>query len=298
MRRKNPGRTDGVTFVNSARPRVKAMCRARSVMLSAADGTRLHGLLLPGPGLPADLGFAVGHGFTNHVGKPHVRRVLERLSRHAPVLGVDFRGHGRSGGRTTVGVAEELDIAAAVEHLRDLGCTRVVAVGFSLGGSVVLRHAARSDQPPDAVVSVSSPARWWVRDTPAMRRVHWLLEQPHGRWSARLLGVRLAPPWDDVPVSPIELVARIPVPQLIVHGEDDHYFPVADAVALSEAGGGALWREPGMRHAESAATPHLVDRIARWSAATVGPPDRGRRGWSGATADDHPQGPDRTDRVR
>lgn len=264
MRRKNPGPTGGITFMNGRRPFVTGMCHVRRVALAAADGTPLRGLLYPGPGLPADLGFVVGHGFTNHVRKPYVRRVLERLAAHAPVLAVDFRGHGRSGGRTTVGPAEALDIAAAVERLRELGCRKIVTVGFSLGGSVVLRHAALS-APPDAVISVSSPARWWVRDTPAMRRVHWLL------------GVRLAPPWPDVPVSPIELVPRIQVPLLIVHGDEDHYFPVADAVALSEAGGGALWLEPGMRHAESATSPELVDRIAGWAADTVGQPDRGGR---------------------
>ncbi len=89
--------------------------------------------------------------------------------------------------------------------------------------------------------------------------------------------MRLGAPWPDVPVSPIELVPRIPVPLLIVHGDEDHYFPVADAVALSEAGGGELWLEAGMRHAESATSPELVDRIAGWAADTVVSPDRGGR---------------------
>lgn len=246
--------------------------------LAAEDGTPLRGVLHDGPRGLADSGpaFVVGHGFTNHIRKPVVRRVLERLAHHGPVLAVDFRGHGRSGGRSSVGTNEALDVAAAVAHLRGLGCERVVSVGFSLGGSVVLRQAAigRPAERPDAVVAVSSPARWWVRDTPAMRRVHWLLEQPHGRWSARLLGVRLDRPWPQVPISPIELAGRIAVPTLLVHGEDDHYFPVADAIALSEARGGELWLEPGMRHAESATSPGLVDRIAGWSAVRVGSPDR------------------------
>ncbi|WP_211899248.1 alpha/beta hydrolase family protein [Saccharopolyspora erythraea] len=248
------------------------MCRTRAVALTAADGTALEGLLYTGPGLPAEVGVVVGHGFTNHIRKPWVRRVLRRFSAHAPVLGIDFRGHGRSGGRTTVGPAEALDIAAAVAHMRALGCRRVVTVGFSLGGSVVLRQTALSGPAdrPDAVVAVSSPARWWVRDTAAMRRVHWLLEQPHGRWSARLIGVRLAPPWQDVPISPIELAGRVPpTPALVVHGADDHYFPVSDAVALAETARAELWLEPGMRHAESAATPGLVDRIAAWAADPV-----------------------------
>jgi pimeloyl-ACP methyl ester carboxylesterase len=188
------------------------------------------------------------------------------------VLGVDFRGHGRSSGRSTVGAAEVWDIAAAVDHLRGLGCRRVVTLGFSLGAAVVLRHAAVTEPEgrPDAVIAVSSPARWWVRDTRAMRRVHWLLEQPHGRWSARMLGVRLGQPWVEIPSSPIELVGDIrPTPALLVHGRQDHYFPVSDAVALRDAGGCELWIEPGMRHAEQATTPALVDRIAGWAVDTV-----------------------------
>jgi uncharacterized protein len=239
--------------------------------LAADDGTQLSGLLYTGS-VPADLGFVVGHGLTNHVRKPVVRRVLERLATHAPVLGIDFRGHGRSGGLSTVGVAEVGDMAAAVDRLREHGCRRVVTVGFSLGASVVLRHAALAvpEHRPDAVVAVSSPARWWVRETAAMRRVHWLLEQPHGRWSARLIGVRLGQPWAEVPTSPIELVGRIPpTPALLIHGKLDHYFPISDAVALHDACGGELWIEPHMRHAESATTPALVDRIAAWAADRV-----------------------------
>lgn len=246
------------------------MCR---VTLRAADGTRIAGLLHPGPAA-SRIGFAVAHGFTNHIRKPSVRRVLSRLADHGAVLAVDLRGHGGSGGRTSVGPDEAMDLDAAVEHLRELGHERIVTLGFSLGGSVALRQAALGT-PPDAVVSVSGPARWFVRDTLAMRRVHWLLEQPHGRVTARLLGVRLAGRWPAVPVSPIELATRVEVPQLIVHGTKDHYFPMADARALSEAGGAEFWPIEGMRHAESSTTPELVDRIAKWAVDTVEPPERG-----------------------
>ncbi|WP_460958691.1 alpha/beta hydrolase [Parasphingorhabdus pacifica] len=258
-------------------PHVTAVCPPRPVTLTAADGTALSGRLYSGGNGTADndLAFVLGHGFTNHIRKPVVRAVLERLAHHGPVLGLDFRGHGRSGGRSSVGTDEALDVTAAVRHLRSLGYARIATIGFSLGGSVVLRQAALGvpDDRPDAVVAVSSPARWWVRETPAMRRVHWLLEQPHGRWSARLLGVRLDRPWPEVPTSPIELVDRIdPIPTLFVHGDHDHYFPVSDAIALSEARGGELWLEPGMRHAESATSSALVDRVAVWAAARVASP--------------------------
>ncbi|MBB5954617.1 pimeloyl-ACP methyl ester carboxylesterase [Saccharothrix tamanrassetensis] len=249
------------------------------------DGIHLHGVHLPPERSVLDLAFVVGHGFTNHVRKPFVTRVLERFARHGGVVALDFRGHGRSHGRSSLGNDETHDLAAGVSLARALGYRRVVTVGFSMGASIALRHAALHAQRPDAVAAVSSPSRWWVRDTAAMRRVHWLLEQPHGRLAARALGVRLAPPWRTVPESPLEVVHRItPTPLLIVHGEDDHYFGPAHARALHRAAGGdaELWLEPRIRHAESAMTPALVDRIATWldlrsSNPTASPDDEGLR---------------------
>ncbi len=231
------------------------------------DAVPLHGVHVRCARSVTELAFVVGHGFTNHVRKPYVHRVLRRFARHGGVVALDFRGHGRSGGRSTVGRDEVHDLAAGVSLARLLGYRRVVTVGFSMGASVALRHAALHGDRPDAVAAVSAPSRWWVRDTPAMRRVHWLLEQPHGRLAARALGVRLGPPWTAVPESPLEVVHRIaPTPLLLVHGEHDHYFGPAHAVALHRAAGGdaRLWLEPGVRHAESAMTPALVDRIATW----------------------------------
>ncbi|WP_306743866.1 alpha/beta hydrolase family protein [Saccharothrix yanglingensis] len=231
------------------------------------DAVPLHGVHVRSTPPVADLAFVVGHGFTNHVRKPFVARVLRRFARHGGVVALDFRGHGRSGGASTVGGDEVHDLAAGVSLARRLGYRRVVTVGFSMGASIALRHAGLHEDPPDAVAAVSAPSRWWVRETPAMRRVHWLLEQPHGRLAARALGVRLGAPWTTPPESPLEVVHRItPTPLLIVHGEQDHYFGPAHAVALHRAAGGdaELWLEPGVRHAESAMTPVLVDRIATW----------------------------------
>jgi pimeloyl-ACP methyl ester carboxylesterase len=234
------------------------------------DGVTLDGVHIAAPRGVTDLAYVVGHGFTNNVRKPPVRRVLERLSRHGGVVALDFRGHGRSAGRSTVGGDEVFDLAAAVRLARDLGYRRVATVGFSMGASVAIRHAALGDDKPDAVAAISGPSRWWVRDTVAMRRVHWLIEQPHGRIAARALGVRLGAPWAQVPESPLEVVHLIaPAPLLIVHGTDDHYFSPAHAEALHRATSGhsELWLEPGMRHAETAMTPALVDRIATWLAS-------------------------------
>jgi uncharacterized protein len=250
------------------------------IRLVTSDGISLRAELLTG-GTPSDMAIVVGHGLTNHIDKPPVRRVLTRLARHADVLAFDFRGHGRSAGASSVGGAEVLDVAAAVAEAHRLGYPRVVTLGFSMGASIVLRHAARSapgDESADsgvaAVAAVSSPARWYARETSAMRKVHWMLEQPHGRLVGRALGVRVGAPWTEPPASPIEVVHRVaPTPLLIVHGGRDHYFPTDHATALHAATGGHadLWLFPELRHAESAMTPDLVDRIADWLAGSNDP---------------------------
>src|SRR5690606_18460967 len=102
--------------------------------------------------------FVVAHGFTGDVDRPHLRRVARALTRHGAVLTFSFRGHGASGGRSTVGDREVLDLAAAVGRARELGHTRVVTVGFSMGGSVVLRHAALgSGAPGEALPGAAGP---------------------------------------------------------------------------------------------------------------------------------------------
>ena len=73
--------------------------------------------------------------------------------------------------------------------------------------------------------------------------------------------------WKLVPVPPAEAAAKIaPVPLLIVHGDQDPYFPPEHARQLYLAAGEPkeLWLIPGMGHAEVACGNDLVDRIARW----------------------------------
>lgn len=239
----------------------------------------------------------VAHGFTGSVDRPAVRRAAEVFSQRAAVITFSFRGHGGSGGRSTVGDREVLDLAAAVEWARALGHRRIVTVGFSMGGSVVLRHGAlytgrstiggragrtggeregrvgaRTGAHADAVVAVSAPARWYYRGTAPMRRLHWLVTRPLGRLVGRYgFGTRIdRDDWDPVPLSPTGAAGLIaPAPLLIVHGDRDPYFPLDHPRMLADAAGeGAeLWLERGMGHAENAADESLLTRIGDWAVA-------------------------------
>ena len=218
----------------------------------------------------------VAHGFTGSSGNPHVQRICRRLVHSGVgVLALDFRGHGRSGGLGTAGADEIHDVAAAVAWLRAAGYRRVAVLGWSMGGSAVLRHAGLGGD-ADAVVSVSAPGRWFERGTRPMRLVHWMFESRTGRIATRLLRrTRVSPlGWDVPPEAPAEVVGAIaPCPLLIVHGDADRYFPMHHADTLTAAAPEAeVWIEPGMGHAEVATTTDLLDRIARWIIAVCGEP--------------------------
>lgn len=222
--------------------------------LTTADGVAIDAVFEPGAvgadGPGSNGVFVIAHGFTGDLGRPHVRRVARTLARYGAVVTFSFRGHGASGGRSTVGDREVLDLAAAVAWARGLGHTRVTTVGFSMGGSVVLRHAAlygprwagsdageiseareaqegvraagetregvrvagegREDARTDAVVSVSAPARWYYRGTAPMRRLHWLVMRPEGRLLSRY-GLRTRIHHRDWDPVPLSPVEAVPL---------------------------------------------------------------------------------------
>lgn len=268
----------------------------RAVVLTTlltADGVPIEAEHRPADSGERELAIVVAHGFTGALERPAVRRAAGVFAAYGGVVTFSFRGHGRSGGRSTVGDLEVYDLDAAVAWARRLGYRRVATLGFSMGGSVVLRHAAgtavhttvrpardgrttaHSPAHTDAVVSVSSPARWYYRGTKPMRRLHLLVTRPSGRLVSRL-GFRTrieSGDWDPVPLSPVESVPLIaPTPLLIVHGDQDGYFPLDHPRSLAAAAGddGAeLWIEPGFGHAENAADDALLRRIGDWLTAGI-----------------------------
>jgi pimeloyl-ACP methyl ester carboxylesterase len=234
--------------------------------LLARDGTRLSGTYLPGPG-PAGPAVLLAHGFAAHRKKPAYAYLADGLAQTMAVLSLDLRGHGASGGVSTFGDREALDVAAGLAWLRRYGHPWVAMVGLSMGGTSVL-HAGAAGAEADAVVAVSAPARFRdEHDSEAMRRLAAVWATPWKRHGLRaLLKVRVVHPaaW-RTPGHPEDLVASLTSPLLVVHGEDDGYFPVDDGEALVRAAGGpaTLWREPaGFGHAEDGVTAGFVSALA------------------------------------
>jgi pimeloyl-ACP methyl ester carboxylesterase len=232
--------------------------------------------------------FVVAHGFTGSWRRPDNRRIALALRDLGPVVSFDSRGHGASSGVTTLGDHEVLDLDAAVRWSRWLGASDVVTVGFSMGGTVVLRQAAlaRPDgsERPQVVVSVSSAGFWFYRGTPPMRLLHRAVESDHGRRLLRTgFHTRVTDqPWQEpFPLDPSEAAAMLaPLPLLVVHGDRDSYFPVEHARSIVDsARAGAVrrgvddrtvvWLESGFAHAESATTTELAHRLGAWACEAV-----------------------------
>ena len=111
------------------------------------------------------------------------------------MLALDLRGHGRSGGRSTLGVQEPDDVDAAVVTAAALAPRRpVVAVGISLGGAASLVAAGR--RPACGRRRGGGVGAGVDRSLqPGGRRLARWRERRSGRLLVRVLsGTRLAPP--------------------------------------------------------------------------------------------------------
>lgn len=206
----------------------------------------------------------LSHGFLGWHRKPRIAAMARALAGRFTVYSFDFRGHGLSGGLSTYGDREFLDVDAVVELARRESGGPVVTVGVSMGGIAVIRHAALRGG-VDAVVAISTPARWDGHPSRAVRRLRRMTGTRGGRRLARLAGVRLSETWSD-PEDPEALVGRIaPTPLILVHGRDDHFFEEDEAWRLyrraSEPKRLMLARRFG--HAEDGLSPGFAELLGR-----------------------------------
>jgi alpha-beta hydrolase superfamily lysophospholipase len=222
----------------SAEPRREAAGRVeagravgRDVELITSDDVRLRARRWDATGTCRATVVLV-HGFAASLDEEKLVALVEALGGAGfDGIAYDGRGHGGSGGETTLGDRERWDVAAAVTAI-GASAAPVVLVGASMGAIAALRFAASSPGSVAGVVAVSCPA-WWRLPFNARGVLSTLLTQtPFGReFARRQMGVRIARPAPR-PVPPIDLVGELGVPVAIVHGRADPFISVAAAEAL------------------------------------------------------------------
>ena len=167
------------------------------------------------------------------------------------VLMIDFRGHGRSGGkRVTFGAKERLDVQAAAQWLKHKGMRKVGAVGISLGGMSAICGAATC-QEIDALIDDGAPARLWSAIIGWGYERHlpdWLCALP--AWQA-VVGASLLAGVNIFSYEPLRWIDRIaPRPLMIIHGDRDPYCPEIEEM-IRRAAPQVVWRLPDAGHTQA-----------------------------------------------
>lgn len=149
---------------------------------------------------------------------------------------VSYRNDGEAppspGGTYTLGATEWGDVDQAIAHAGRRGARRVVLMGWSMGGAIVLQLALNSrHRDLIAGIVLDSPVVDWRTVLTHQARLMGLprpltrvaLDALGRTWAGRLTGSELAIPFDE-----LDLVARaaeLTSPTLILHSSGDDFVP-------------------------------------------------------------------------
>ncbi len=163
-----------------------------------------------------------------------------------PTLVVSYRNDGEAprtrGGSYALGAAEWRDVDAAIGYALRHGAERVVLMGWSMGGAIVLQAAVSSGH-RDAIAGIvlDSPVVDW-RTVLRFQAREAGLREPIPRLAMNALSsavtARLSGADQAIPFDQLDMVARaaeLRAPILILHSDDDGFVPADASHALAEA---------------------------------------------------------------
>lgn len=222
---------------------------AIDVAIASGDNIELAGSYWPSAGNGNAVLLLHGNG-SNRGGMVHLAGYLN--ARGFAVLAIDLRGHGESTPASkSFGYFESEDATSAVSWLRqETDGAQVGVIGFSLGGAASLL-GPDGPLPVDAMVliGVFPDIRTAIHNRLAIRIGHFpaaMIEPILSYQSYPRLGVSPAE------IAPIEAIANVAVPVMVVGGGADLNTPPAETEALFEAyeGRGELMLLDGVGHNE------------------------------------------------
>jgi uncharacterized protein len=180
------------------------------------------------------------------------------------VVAYDSRAHGESqGDACTYGYYEKRDLSRVLDQVVR---RPIILLGFSLGAAVALQAAAE-DRRVGAVIAI---AAFSDLHTVASERAPFFASKGNVREALRLAETTAHFRVDEV--SPVTAAARITVPTLVIHGDQDDETPFAHSLRIF-----AALREPkrlilvpDRGHGDSL-TPAVWRDIDRWLEALNAP---------------------------
>jgi len=122
--------------VSAIRPDQMGLAPYDEIEFRTEDGINIKGWYIPAK-RPSEKAIIICHGYP--MDKGNVLDLAPPFHNDYNVLLFDFRALGESGGTfTTLGLKETKDFDAAVDYLRNMGMKKIGALGFSLGGAVII----------------------------------------------------------------------------------------------------------------------------------------------------------------
>jgi pimeloyl-ACP methyl ester carboxylesterase len=233
---------------------------AETVRIPTANGKTLFGWWLDVGRHAPTLVFVHGWGANSASGLPFARSFLDAGYN---LLLIDARGHGRSDTDTFASMPRFAeDSLAAVDFLAARGYRDPVLIGHSVGGAAVLLAASMRSSGIGGVVTLGAFAhphevmRRWLRS-------HHVTCRPVAAWVLRYVERTIGHRFDDI--APVNTIARVGVPTLIVHGLADRTVPANDARRLHRANGAStLLLLPGVGHDRAMELKPHLPRIIAW----------------------------------
>jgi pimeloyl-ACP methyl ester carboxylesterase len=244
---------DGCVFARPVRSTVgnaPPTLGARTVVFSSRSGSVIRAWLAPGrPGAGAVL---LLHGMGGNRASMLARAGFLHQAGFT-VLAPDFQAHGESPGRhITFGQLESLDAEAALRYLRaSAPGERVGIIGISMGGAATLVGS----RPLDAEALVLESVYPTFHDAVADRLHAWL--GPFGFLGSatapaliRIVAPRIGV--DPRVLRPIDAIARVEEPLLLIAGTEDEYTKLDESRALFARAQSPkeLWEVRGAGHVD------------------------------------------------
>lgn len=174
----------------------------------------------------------IAHGFFNSKDAILLKELGQSLNGDYDVIIMDFRGHGKSGGLFYWTSKEYMDLETVLEYASKQ-YQKIGVIGFSLGAATSLITASKTDL-IDSLISVSAPSelekieyRFWELDFENDITYNLLGEGKIGK------GIRSGPWWLKKD-KPLNLVDKIKIPILYIHGDADWLIKPWHSKALYE----------------------------------------------------------------
>lgn len=228
-----------------------AQVEPEKVSLVSHDGYELAANIYPGSAKSHKWALLLhGYGYTGR--KEEMEYIgAEYAARGYWVLAPDLRCHGESEGDFIgMGWTDRLDIIQWIDHIISLDeKAKIVLHGQSMGGAAALMTAGE-DLPEQVKAVISDCAYTSVWDIFTQKLKDWYGVGPFPILYETDLIFQLRGGYDLKKASALDQVAKIRVPVLFIHGEEDDFVPTSMVYELygQAAGPKELLTVPGAGH--------------------------------------------------